>query len=377
MSTSALHAIPRRPAWAEISRAALIHNFSVVRSLIPSSVKVMAIVKANAYGHGAVECAKVLRSAGANLLGVAILQEAVELREAGITGPIVVLTPPMPEEAATYIAHDIAFTLVSRPTANIFSECAFAAGRTARAHLKIDTGMGRVGIPPGEAPLFLKDIATLGNIHVEGVATHFASSDDDLPLTQRQWESFMRVVDELKNSGMQFEYVHAANSGAIMHLPESAGTCVRPGLMLYGYAPDEDHALAPRLKPVLSLRAQIDFVKRVPEGTGISYGVRYVTNRETTIATVPIGYADGYTRRLTGKAVALFAGKRVRVAGTVCMDQIMLDVGDMPAHAGDTVTLIGDDGKERVTAWELASATGTIPYEILTGISARVPRLYV
>lgn len=377
MSSSIQSAFPPRPAWAEIDRAALGHNFSVVRSLIPPTVKIMAVVKADGYGHGAVECARVLRAAGAELFGVALLQEAVELRRAGIAGPILVLTPPMHGEAAAYVEHDISFTLVRRETAHVFAGQARAAGKRAVAHLKIDTGMGRVGIPPGDAAAFLGDVSRYEGLEIAGIATHFASSDDDLPLTQQQWNRFMDAVSPLQNAGAAFTYIHAANSGAIMHLPGAAGTCVRPGLMLYGYAPGLEHELGTRLRPVLSLRASVDFVKRVPVGTGISYGLRYVTTRETTIATVPIGYADGYSRRLTGKCSALIHGQRVPVAGTVCMDQIMLDVGDIPVAEGDTVTLIGTDGKETISAWELAVATATIPYEILTGISSRVPRVYL
>ncbi len=366
--------IPRRPAWAEVDLDALARNVARVRGAFPPHVHIMAMVKAGAYGHGALRCAPTLLAHGSDALAVAILQEAAELRAGGIAAPILVLTPPLADEVDAYLALDASFTLTDLDTARAFAARARATGRTAVAHVKVDTGMGRVGIDPAMALPFVREAAALEGLRLDGIATHFSSSDDDLPLTRRQWSAFNEVCRVLRQEGFAFPYVHAANSGAVLRFPESAGTCVRPGLILYGYAPSRDERTD--LEPVLSLRARIDFVKRVPAGTRVSYGGRYATPRETTIATVPIGYADGYRRALSGKASALVRGSRVPVVGTICMDQIMLDVGDLSVRNGDVVTLIGADGDARITAWDVAQQADTIPYEILTGIAARVPRVY-
>jgi alanine racemase len=371
-SISAVH-IPLRPAWAEIDLGALARNAARVRAMFPPGVRIMAMVKAGAYGHGAVSCAQTLLANGCQALAVALIQEAAELRTAGVLAPILVLTPPLPEEIDAYLDLDTAFTLTEWATAAAFHARATATGRLARAHVKIDTGMGRVGVNPSEAVAFVREAAKLKGLRLEGLATHFSSSDDDLPLTARQWKQFELLCDAIRADGITIPCIHAANSGAVLRYPEAAGTCVRPGLVLYGYAPSPTERVD--LEPVLSLRARVDFVKRVPAGTRISYGGRYEAPSESTIATVPIGYADGYRRALSGKASALVRGVRVPSVGTICMDQIMLDVGDLPVRDGDIVTLIGRDESETISAWDVALLAGTIPYEILTGISARVPRV--
>ncbi|HET7152743.1 MAG TPA: alanine racemase [Candidatus Kapabacteria bacterium] len=377
MVTERLTTIPRRAAWAEIRLQTLAQNLKNIRKTLQKNVNVMAVVKANAYGHGAIECSRVLLESGASMLGVALLQEAIELRTAGISAPILVMTPPLPEEADTYISNEIDFTLCKQETAELFSARAEALGKTVAAHVKIDTGMGRVGILPVDALEFVRFVDTLPNIRMQGIATHYASSDEDLPYTATQLHSFTSIVKELEQNGFSFPIRHSANSGAILNLAESHLNCVRPGVILYGYMPSQNMRSNVTLEPVLSLKAKVDFVKRVPVGTSISYGRTFFTDMETTIATVPLGYADGYSRLLSGKAHAIVNGKKFPVVGRVCMDQIMVDVGNEPVEEGDVLTLIGRDGTETITAWDIANAMGTIPYEVLTMISSRIPRIFI
>lgn len=367
-----------RPTWAEIDLDSFRTNIEAVLSIIPRSSGVLAVIKADGYGCGAVACASVaLRTPGVKGLAVATPDEAVELREAGVHGMLLVLGPTTPDAIPEMVRRDISVTVTDIEGIEAVERAARDASKKARLHLKIDTGMGRLGFRPGrEADEAATVVGRSLAIELEGVFTHFASSDEDEEYTRLQWRLYNQVLRRLETSGLKPRYRHVANSAAILSLPEAHLDLVRPGIMLYGSFPGELVPKKVRLRPVLSLKSRIAHVKRVPAGTSVGYGRTYTTTEETTIVTLPLGYADGYPRHLSNSASALIRGKRHAVAGRVCMDQIMIDAGSTPCGPGDVVTLIGQDGPEMVPVDEVARLAGTIPHEILTGIGKRVPRIY-
>lgn len=365
-----------RVTVADIDCSALRWNIQQVRQRAGARA-IMAMVKANAYGHGIVECSQIFRSEGAEFLGVAFADEAVLLRAEGDSLPLAVLTPPLPEEAALFCQHGLDFVACSLDTMQAFNREARAAKTTLNAHLYIDTGMRRDGVEPHDAIAFVQACSSLENIRIVGVCTHFATSDEANPtFALHQLALFQQTLDALAGAGYTFPLVHAANSGAVLNIPQAAFTLVRPGLTLYGYNPSEQlHTHLP-LRPAMALRTKIHSVRRVPAGTSISYGRRYYTKRETHIATIPIGYGDGLTRLLTGRATCLLRGEEFPIVGSICMDQCMIDTGDTAAQPGEEVVLIGTQGTATLSANAIARKLGTIPYEVLTAISARVPRIY-
>jgi alanine racemase len=366
-----------RPTAAHIDLAALEHNYrEVVRCA--EGRKVLVVVKARAYGHGAATVARRLLEQGADMLGVAIVEEGRELREAGIDAQVLVMGPLFPEQAATVVALRLTPAVYSMPFALALSEAARERKTRVSVHVKIDTGMGRIGIPPETAPDFIADLQRLGNIDAEGLMTHFADADlRDKAFASRQMDRFEALLKTLDDRGTRIPLRHAANSAAVLDFRRALFTMVRPGLMLYGYNPLEAGLDKADLMPVLSLVTRIAFLKNVPAGVPISYGRTFTTRRESLIATLPVGYADGYSRGLSNKGEALVRGARAPIVGRVCMDMCMIDVtGIAGVREGDEVALIGGQGKERITADELAEKTGTISYEVLCGISARVPRIY-
>ena len=366
-----------RVTTAEIDCSALRENFRALRRCAGGRA-IMAIVKANAYGHGMIRCAQIFRSEGTEFLGVAFADEGAELREAGDSGPIVVLSPPLPEEADLFCRYGLDIAACSLPAMHAFSEAARSAGRTLNAHLYIDTGMRRDGIEPSEAVAFMKACSGLDNIRFTGVCTHFATSDEaDRSFALRQLDLFCAAVGELEKAGYRFPFVHAANSGGVINLPQAHFTVVRPGLTLYGYDPSERQEQRVAVRPAMTLRTRINSVRHVPAGTPVSYGRKYHTGRDSWIATIPIGYGDGFTRLLTGRASCLIRGRRFPVVGAICMDQCMVDTGDTNVEPGEEVVLIGTQDSETISAAEIAATLGTIPYEVLTAVSARVPRSYV
>lgn len=366
---------PGRPTAAVIDLDALRHNYTEVTRRAGGR-KVLAVVKAGAYGHGAVPVARRLAALGADMLGVALVEEGQELRDAGIRTPVLVMGPVHPGQAGTVVAAGLTPVVFTGAVARSLSEQACAAGVTVAVHVKVDTGMGRIGVAPDEAAAFIAGTAQLPGMAVEGIMTHFADADlQDKAFASRQMDRFEDLIRSLQERGIEVPLRHAANSAAVLEYGRALLTMVRPGLMLYGYDPLERSG-GFALRPVLSLVSRIAYLKTVPAGVPISYGRTFVTKRASLIATVPIGYADGYSRGLSNRGEALVRGRRVPVAGRVCMDMIMLDVTDVPAVAeGDEVVLIGRAGDERITAADIAAATGTIAYEVLCGISARVPRL--
>jgi len=366
-----------RPTVARISLSALTHNFEEVTRRA-NGRKILAVVKANAYGHGLVPVARHLLERGAHMLGVALVEEGRELREAGIEAPILVMGPVFPEQADAVAALRLTPALSNNTVARALDDAARRRSRRIAVHVKIDTGMSRTGVSPEAAPDLIRELNSLEGIVVEGLMTHFADADlRDKAFAAQQMERFETLIRTLTDQGISIPLRHAANSASILDYPRALFTMVRPGLMLYGYDPVEGNAPGAALQPVLSLVTRIFLLKKLPAGTPISYGRTFVTRRESLIATIPIGYADGFSRSLSNCGEALVWGARVPVTGRVCMDMTMLDVTDVPGvREGDEVVLIGSSGSERITAADLAAKTGTIPYEVLCGISSRVPRIF-
>ncbi len=368
----------RRPTVAEINLNALRNNVRRICERVHPA-EVMAVVKANGYGHGAIPVAQTSLSAGATQLGVALLEEGNELRRAQIDAPILVFGGFFENQIDSFIANNLQFTIYDLRLAEIVSRRAQALDRKAQAHVKIDTGMGRVGLLPNEAVEGILAMAKLPNLELFGLCTHFASSDSsDKSHANRQLEQFKAIVQQLTHYALRFKYLHTANSGAILDLPQSHFNLVRPGVMMYGYYPSNETSEPIPLEPAMSLRTQIIFVKRVPAGTFISYGQTFQTRQATTIATLPIGYADGISRRFSNNFEVLVRGRRCPLVGRVCMDQIMIDLGDMQdVQAGEEVVLLGKQGDEEISIYEWCQRLETIPYEVTCGISRRVVRIYV
>jgi alanine racemase len=367
------------------STYALIHipsfrqNVATLRRYIDHGVKIMAIVKADAYGHGGLRISREAIQCGAEYLGVARVQEALELREQGISHPMLVFEIPPPTTVANAIGRDIELTVASLESAEHAAREAARLQHKAHVHIKIDTGMGRLGIWHQSAADLITKVAGMKWIELVGVYSHFASSDEaDLTFAKEQLRSFESVIEEIERRKIWIPFKHIANSAAIMQLPASHLTMVRPGIMLYGYSPARWMEPRTPLKPVMSLQSRVGFIKEVPPNTSISYSRRYYTTDKTRIATIPVGYADGYSRLLTNKAEVLINGKRYPCVGTVCMDQIMVDIGlTDDIGVGDNVTLIGAQEQETISAWDIAERIGTIPYEVTSLISPRVPRIFV
>ena len=374
-----------RPTYAEIDLSALQHNFQMIRSSLPRNTEILAVVKADAYGHGFMDISHELERLGVNAFGVAFLAEGIQLRKSGIDKPILLLGGVYPGQERKCIGYNISTTVFTLEQARALNQAASAGKlfRKAQLHLKIDTGMGRLGVPYSQVPEFLDELKKLPNIALEGVISHFASADEldesGQNFTTLQAERFAWALAEIRRSGFAPRYIHIANSaGALLqNFPDC--NLIRPGITLYGAIPSADFQGKLDLQPVMRLKSRIAMLKTVEPGTTISYARRFTAERPALIASVPVGYADGYPRALTNKGEVLVRGRRVRVAGTVCMDWIMLDVSGVPGVAvGDEVVLMGSDEYGNcIHAEELAAWAGTIPYEIFCSISKRVPRVYL
>ncbi len=366
-----------RPTHAVVDLSAIDSNVRNIRKRV-GNAKVMAVVKANAYGHGDIHVARTVLKAGAEWLGVAIAEEGVALREFFPETPILAFVPAVIDQLPLYIEHDIDSTLCSVEVADALNAIAGVIGKKAAVHIKVDTGMGRVGVPWEQAAAYYKHVASLPNILIRGIYTHFSKADEaDKSYTKLQIGRYRSVLDTLTKEGFTLPLRHCANSGAILDVDESFFDMVRPGLMLYGIYPSKAVSHSVPLVPALSLHSRINYIKTVDAGTPLSYGGRYVTAAKTRIASVTIGYGDGFSRLLTGKAQALIGGRRYPVVGIICMDQTLVDIGlESSVKLGDRVTLLGSDTDESITAWTLAESIGTIPYEIFCQISPRVPRIY-
>ena len=364
-----------RPVWAEVNLPAIAHNVQEIRRRLRPGVQFCAVVKADAYGHGVEPVARTVLAAGADRLAVAIPGEALELRRAGFTVPILILGYTPPQLTAQMVAHDITQTVYSPVSAQSVSAAAVAAGKTAAIHLKIDTGMGRIGVHPEDAVDFARQVSLLPGIHLEGVFSHFASADEtDKTFAHEQFQHFQKVLDGLDAAGIKIPIRHIANSAATLEMPETHLDMVRPGIILYGLWPSDEVKKNIDLQPAMTLKAQISHIKTVAAGASVSYGRHYRAPEPRSIATLPLGYADGFTRLLSGKSAAIVHDRTVPQVGRICMDQCMLDVTDVPnAAVGDTAILFG--APPLTTDW-VAGKLGTINYELVCMVGKRVPRIY-
>lgn len=368
-----------RPVWAEVNLDNLAHNIREVRRLTDSGARVTAVVKANGYGHGSKSIARTFLDNGADRLAVAMLTEALELRRAGIKEDILVLGYTPRSQYHFLIEEDIIQTIYIYEDGEFLAKMAENFDKTPRIHIKVDSGMGRLGFLPEERSILdIVKLSQLSNLEIEGIYSHFAKADEaDKSYSMKQYENFNYVIRELKERGLDIKIKHVSNSAAIIDFKDFNLNMVRGGIMIYGMYPSEE-VFKDRvdLKPAMKLKARVAHVKTVPAGTGISYGQTFVTEKESKIATIPIGYADGYTRMLTGQAEVLIKGKRAKIVGKICMDQCMVDVSHIDdVKVGDELVLFGYEGDEpRVE--ELASKLGTINYEITCMVGRRVPRVY-
>lgn len=369
-----------RPVWAEVNLDYIRSNIRAIKEIC-SHEKIYAVVKADAYGHGAIDVAPVLLESGATSLAVAVITEALELVHSGITAPILILGFTPLTFAHEIIEHNIELTVYNLEYAKELSRIAKAENGTVKVHIKIDTGMGRLGFLADDEGLnAIREINTLPNIKLEGIFTHFSTADEeDKEYTFEQLNKFNKVVETLESEGISFNIKHASNSAGIIDLPQAYFNTVRPGIIMYGYYPSEFvHKEKLQLKPALTLKTSVVHVKTLPKDMYISYGRKYKTTRETKIATLPIGYADGYTRALSNKGKVLINGKLVPIVGNVCMDQCMVDVSELDeVKVGDEVVLLGEQGNIKFNADDLAELLETINYEIICMIGRRVPRVYI
>lgn len=369
-----------RPAWVEINLDNLAHNITQVKRIVREDTLITAVVKANAYGHGSVEAAKVFLANGADRLAVGTLSEAIELRKANIYAPILVLGYIPKSQYPLAIKWKIIQTIYNYESAERLSNAAHSLGERALIHIKIDSGMGRLGFLPNDDSVEdIVKISQLPNLDIEGIYSHFSMADErDKGYSLHQFERFMDVVEKLDKKGVYIPIKHISNSAAIIDLPQYHLDMIRPGIMLYGYYPSEEvdkDRIA--LKPAMTLKAKVSNIKRVPKGSCISYGGLYITEEESKIATIPIGYADGFSRLLTSKAEVYIKGQRVPVAGRICMDQCMLDVSNVEGvNIDDQVVLFGyEEGYPTVE--EIANKLNTNSYEVICMVGRRVPRVYI
>ncbi|HUY12889.1 MAG TPA: alanine racemase [Terriglobia bacterium] len=379
-----------RPTWAEISIPALVRNFGRVRQLAAGR-KVMAVIKADAYGHGAVPVARALAAQGVDWLGVATVEEAVELREAGIRQPLLLLGGLYMSDPADLIAYDLTPGVSSTARLDTYAGCARREGRPINFHLKIDTGLGRLGLPPDRLETFVARWLEVCEgprepmLRLTGLFTHLASAEDLVASqTDEQSSRFAAALDLLRPLGMNPEWIHVSNSAALLAQIPFPENLVRIGALLYGYClplrpgPGKPAPAIPEFEPILSFKSRVVYLKDVPSGTPLGYGASFFTRRASRIATLPVGYADGLSRALSNRGRAIVRGQYAGLVGSVSMDLALLDVTDIPGVAvGDEVTLIGKSGDARITALEIARELGTVPYEVLCSIGKRVPRIYV
>ena len=371
-----------RPTYIEVDCQKLRSNLDVIQNHLfqkdQQKIPIMAIVKANAYGHGIVEIAQFLQKQNIDYLGVAFLEEGIELRQNGIVIPILVLGGILGEQIPHFIEYDLTLTASSVDKFESIETYCQQNNTTARVHLKIDTGMERIGIHYYSVTPLLEKAKQSNFVVTEGVFSHFANADDlDLTHAQQQLQRFQNVLEASKELGLSFRYIHMANSGAILQMPESWFSMVRLGILMYGVYPNPQISKTIPVQPILSWHTKIVYFKVIQPHHPVSYGSTWQSETQTRLVTLPVGYGDGYHRRVSGQAQVLLRGKRYNVVGVVCMDQMMVNINWDSGYNGDDVILIGDQGEESITIEELANWSGTISYEILTSINKRVPRKYI
>lgn len=368
----------RRGAWAEVDLGAIARNVRALKDLTPRGTRFMAVVKADGYGHGALEVARTALQAGADRLGVATLEEAVALRDAGITAPLHILAEVPAEGAPLLVEHDLIATVASKESAIALSRAAMLAQKDAVCHLKIDTGMNRIGVRAEDAANLASRLGDLPGLRLEGAFTHFATADapGDWEF-ERQVSRLTSALESMRTEGVRPEIVHAANSAATILHPATHYDMVRCGIAIYGLHPSPSTTRELALEPAMQVKARISFIKRVGLGDGVSYGFTWHAGGPTTIATLPLGYADGVHRVLSDRMPVLIGGRRCPQVGRICMDQLMVEVpAGVDARAGDEAVLVGSQGKECITLDEVADLAGTINYELACGFALRLERRY-
>lgn len=372
----------KRRTWAEVSLENLSHNYRALRDTLPSTCKFMGMVKSDAYGHGALPVARKLEELGAEYLGVACLDEALELRCGGVTTPILILGGTAPEDASALLEYQLAQTVFDFETAKAFSQKAKLAGKEITIHLKVDTGMSRLGFFCDESSMdvaagWIAETCSLPSLRAEGIFTHFADSDGDEEYTMRQMVLFLSLLDKLEKKGHRFDVRHIANSAATILYPCTHLDMVRPGLALYGHYPAPDMETLCSLLPVMEVKSRITSVKVVPAGTSVSYGRTRTMKEERSLAVVPIGYGDGFFRGFSNTFTVTIHGKKAPIVGRVCMDMCMVDVTEIPkVSAGDEVIVYGRNIETGQTVEDGAERMNTISYELLCALSKRIPRIY-
>lgn len=363
--------------WAEINLAAVRFNINNIQKKLGENIELMAIVKCNAYGHGAIEVSRQILNLGVKALGVSSLYEGIELRDIFTDIPIIVLSAGMSGQAEEFIEYNLSPVVCTWQMTNALADAARKRGTRAKVHIKVDTGMGRIGVWHERADEFTRQVHKMPDIEIEGICSHFATSDEqNLDFAKQQFEWFNRCLEKIKDLPIRFK--HISNTAAIFNLPEAHLNMVRPGLSIYGVSPSEYVKDVEKLRPALSLKTKVAFLKTIPKGRTLSYARTYKTEKEMKVATLPVGYGDGYPLSLSNKAYVLIKGKKARILGAVTMDQIMVDVTDIKdVKTEDIAVLIGKQGDEEITATEIARMAGTIPYEIFTSINKRVQRVYL
>lgn len=363
--------------WAQIDLNAVRRNFRALRKLA-GKAKVLAVIKADAYGHGMVPVAKALVQERIDFIGLSNPEEGILVRKAGIKTPVLLFETTLPEQAKDIIDHHLTPTVCTWELARALDKYARPRGRVVDVHVKVDTGMGRFGVWHEEALVFMNKVRRLRNLRVEGVYTHFSSADTDRVFTQRQIRQLVTFIGQVRQSGLNVPYIHAANSMGLVGYKEDILNVARPGLMLYGLYPHAGFKKKVTVRPVMSVHSRIIFLKRIEKGRGVSYGRTFIAKKDMTVATIPIGYSNGYLRALSGKAHVLVGGKVCPVLGRVTMDQIVVDVsGVKDPRLGMPVTVLGGEGKQCISADDLAAMAGTISYEIVCSLGSRLPRVYV
>jgi alanine racemase len=363
--------------WAEINLAAVRFNIINIQKKLGKHIELMAIVKCNAYGHGAIEVSREALNLGVKALGVSSLYEGIELRDIFKDVPIIVLSAGMSGQAEEFIEYNLSPVVCTWQMTNALANAARKRGTQAKVHIKVDTGMGRIGVWHERADEFTRQVYKISGIEIEGICSHFATSDEqNLDFARQQFEWFNRCLEKIKDLPIRFK--HISNTGAIFNLPEAHLNMVRPGLSIYGVSPSKYVKDAESLRPALSLKTKVAFLKTIPEGRTLSYARTYKTEKEMKVATLPVGYGDGYPLSLSNKGYVLIRGKKARILGAVTMDQIMVDVTDIKnVETEDIAVLIGKQGKEEIAATEIARMAGTIPYEIFASINKRVQKVYL
>jgi alanine racemase len=378
-----------RATFAEINLKAFKHNLQNLKTIIEPSTGIMAVIKADAYGHGAIPCAKAAVNTGVDYLGAGIIEEGIELRENGITEPILILGSIFPDEVADLVHHDLATILCTPHLAKALAKEAEKQGKTVNVHIKVDTGMNRLGVLPENLLSLVETISNLPTLKLEALSTHFSSADDeDTSITTQQIELFQKTLSELQKAGVTMPpLTHLANTSALFRFPESRSKMVRPGLILYGALPSPvlnsvvqevcQKEILQNFQPVMQWKSKIILLKSVQKGQPLSYSRKHFTQKDSLIATLPMGYADGLHRNLSNNMDVLIKGKRAPQVGTICMDMILIDVSEVPdVQMGDEVVIFGKQGEEEISIEELAKKSNTIPYEILCNVGKRVPRVY-